>query len=158
MDGAWLAGRFAADGTRLRAVAYRLLGSPGEADDAVQGAWLRLSRADTGAVERLGGWLTTGAARTARDTVSRTACAKLSFVSGSASASDPATLCPPILWPGVVHHARHALSQERAARMASARRAVGHGNDTSVSRSMWPGLRSWPPGRGARSATATGRV
>jgi len=43
----------------LRAVAYRMLGSLTEADDAVQEAWLRLDRADTGDVENLGGWLTT---------------------------------------------------------------------------------------------------
>ena len=41
MDGEWLAGRFEADRTRLQAVAYRLLGSASEADDAVQEAWLR---------------------------------------------------------------------------------------------------------------------
>ena len=47
MDGEWLAERLGADRARLRAVAYRLLGSAGEADDAVQEAWLRLRRADT---------------------------------------------------------------------------------------------------------------
>ena len=129
MDDDWLAERFAAERTRLRAVAYRLLGSASEADDAVQEAWLRLSRADTGEVEHLSGWLTAVAARTARDTGSRHARAELSSVSGSAVAGDPATLCPLILRPVVVHRARHALSQGRAARMASARRAVGHGND-----------------------------
>jgi RNA polymerase sigma-70 factor (ECF subfamily) len=48
---------------RLRAVAYRMLGSVSEADDAVQEAWLRLSRSDTGGVENLAGWLTTVVAR-----------------------------------------------------------------------------------------------
>jgi RNA polymerase sigma factor (sigma-70 family) len=47
----------------LRAVAYRMLGSTGEADDAVQEAWLRLSRSDAAAIENLGGWLTTVVAR-----------------------------------------------------------------------------------------------
>jgi RNA polymerase sigma factor (sigma-70 family) len=56
---AWLTERFEEDRTRLRAVAYRMLGSVNEADDAVQEAWLRLSRADTGSVENLTGWLTT---------------------------------------------------------------------------------------------------
>lgn len=51
----------------LRAVAYRMLGSMGEADDAVQEAWLRLSRSDPGAVENLGGWLTTVVARVCLD-------------------------------------------------------------------------------------------
>src|SRR3954454_20821090 len=53
-----LAERFEADRTRLQTVAYRLLGSAGEADDAVQEAWLRLSRSDTSEVENLSGWLT----------------------------------------------------------------------------------------------------
>jgi RNA polymerase sigma factor (sigma-70 family) len=59
----WLAQRFEEHRTRLRAVAYRMLGSPSEADDAVQEAWLRLSRSDTSRVENLGGWLTTVVAR-----------------------------------------------------------------------------------------------
>src|SRR5215471_18994424 len=59
----WLAERFEAHRARLRAVAYRMLGSLAEADDAVQDAWLRLSRTDAGAVENLGGWLTTVVAR-----------------------------------------------------------------------------------------------
>jgi RNA polymerase sigma-70 factor (ECF subfamily) len=67
MDGEWLAERFEADRTRLQAVAYRLLGSASEADDAVQEAWLRLSRADTSAVANLSGWLTTVVARICLD-------------------------------------------------------------------------------------------
>jgi RNA polymerase sigma factor (sigma-70 family) len=59
----WLAGRFEEHRNHLRAVAYRMLGSFSDADDAVQEAWLRLSRADTSAVENLGGWLTTIVAR-----------------------------------------------------------------------------------------------
>jgi RNA polymerase sigma-70 factor, ECF subfamily len=59
----WLAERFEEHRAHLRAVAYRMLGSLSEADDAVQEAWLRLSRSDTGAVENLGGWLTTVVAR-----------------------------------------------------------------------------------------------
>jgi RNA polymerase sigma factor (sigma-70 family) len=58
----WLAERFEEHRTRLRAVAYRILGSLSEAD-AVQEAWLRLSRTDPGGVENLGGWLTTVVAR-----------------------------------------------------------------------------------------------
>jgi RNA polymerase sigma-70 factor, ECF subfamily len=59
----WLAERFEEHRTHLRAVAYRMLGSLSEADDAVQEAWLRLSRSDTSAIENLGGWLTTVVAR-----------------------------------------------------------------------------------------------
>jgi RNA polymerase sigma factor (sigma-70 family) len=59
----WLAQRFEAHRTHLRAVAYRMLGSLSEADDAVQEAWLRLSRSDTSGIENLGGWLTTIVAR-----------------------------------------------------------------------------------------------
>jgi RNA polymerase sigma factor (sigma-70 family) len=58
-----LADQFQAHRAHLRAVAYRMLGSLSEADDAVQEAWLRLSRADAGEVRNLGGWLTTVVAR-----------------------------------------------------------------------------------------------
>jgi RNA polymerase sigma-70 factor, ECF subfamily len=70
----WLAERFEAARPHLRAVAYRMLGSMSEADDAVQETWLRLSRSDTSAVENLGGWLTTVVARVCLDLLrSRTA-------------------------------------------------------------------------------------
>jgi RNA polymerase sigma-70 factor (ECF subfamily) len=59
----WLGEEFEANRSHLRAVAYRMLGSLSEADDAVQEAWLRLSRSDTRAVENLTGWLTTVVAR-----------------------------------------------------------------------------------------------
>jgi RNA polymerase sigma-70 factor (ECF subfamily) len=62
-----LAQRFEEHRTRLLAVAYRMLGSQSEADDAVQEAWLRLSRADATSVENLGGWLTTVVARVCLD-------------------------------------------------------------------------------------------
>jgi RNA polymerase sigma factor (sigma-70 family) len=63
----WLAERFEAHRTHLRAVAYRMLGSASEADDAVQETWLRLDRADTSGVDNLGGWLTTVVARVCLD-------------------------------------------------------------------------------------------
>ena len=59
----WLAERFEEHRTHLRAVAYRMLGSVSEADDAVQESWLRLSRSDASDIENLGGWLTTVVAR-----------------------------------------------------------------------------------------------
>jgi RNA polymerase sigma-70 factor (ECF subfamily) len=62
-DHDWLAERFEAHRTHLRAVAYRILGSPTDAEDAVQEAWLRLSRSESSQVENLGGWLTTVVAR-----------------------------------------------------------------------------------------------
>jgi RNA polymerase sigma factor (sigma-70 family) len=63
----WLAERFEADRAHLRSVAYRMLGSLSEADDAVQEAWLRLSRSDTSEVENLTGWLTTVLGRVCLD-------------------------------------------------------------------------------------------
>ena len=66
-DPEWLADQFEAHRAHLRAVAYRMLGSPGEADDAVQEAWLRLSRSDASEIENLGGWLTTVVSRVSLD-------------------------------------------------------------------------------------------
>ena len=66
-QGDWLTDRFEENRSHLRAVAYRMLGSASDADDAVQESWLRLSRADTSAVENLGGWLTTIVARVCLD-------------------------------------------------------------------------------------------
>ena len=63
----WLAERFEASRGHLRTVAYRMLGSPSEADDAVQEAWLRLSRSGANGVENLDGWLTTVVARVCLD-------------------------------------------------------------------------------------------
>src|SRR5579864_6482140 len=63
----WLAEQFEANRTHLQAVAYRMLGSLSEADDAIQESWLRLSRSDTSGIENLGGWLTTVVARICLD-------------------------------------------------------------------------------------------
>jgi DNA-directed RNA polymerase specialized sigma24 family protein len=62
-EGEWLAERFEEHRPHLRAVAYRMLGSLAEADDAVQDTWLRVSRAGASEVGNLGGWLTTIVAR-----------------------------------------------------------------------------------------------
>ena len=59
----WLADRFEEQRAQLRALAYRMLGSFAEADDAVQDAWVRASRAGTNDIENFGGWLTTIVAR-----------------------------------------------------------------------------------------------
>ena len=63
----WVTEQFEASRPRLRAVAYRMLGSHAEADDAVQEAWLRLARDDRSDVENLGGWLTTVVSRVCLD-------------------------------------------------------------------------------------------
>ncbi|MGZ8626050.1 MAG: sigma-70 family RNA polymerase sigma factor [Actinomycetota bacterium] len=66
-DLAWLAERFEEHRTHLRAVAYRMLGTTTEADDALQEAWVHLNRSDASGVENLGGWLTTIVARVCLD-------------------------------------------------------------------------------------------
>jgi RNA polymerase sigma-70 factor (ECF subfamily) len=66
-DKQFLAGQFEAARPHLRAVAFRMLGSLNEADDAVQEAWLRLSRSDASEIENLGGWLTTVVSRVSLD-------------------------------------------------------------------------------------------
>src|SRR5262249_21172596 len=63
----WLADQFERNRNHLRAVAYRMLGSLSEAEDAVQESWLRLNRSDVGRIENLGGWLTTVVARVCLD-------------------------------------------------------------------------------------------
>src|SRR5215475_5739191 len=63
----WLAKRFGVEQPRLRKVAYRLLGSSTEADDAVQEAWLRLSRSDASSIDNFSGWLTSVVARVCLD-------------------------------------------------------------------------------------------
>jgi len=67
VDEKWLAEQFETNRDHLRAVAYRMLGSTSDAEDAVQESWLRLSRTDTSEVENLGGWLTTVTARVCLD-------------------------------------------------------------------------------------------
>jgi RNA polymerase sigma factor (sigma-70 family) len=68
-DNEWLAERFEEHKPQLRAVAYRMLGSPADADDAVQDTWVRVSRARAGEIENLGGWLTTIVARVCLNTL-----------------------------------------------------------------------------------------
>ncbi|MDQ4112713.1 MAG: RNA polymerase subunit sigma-70, partial [Actinomycetota bacterium] len=63
MQQEWLAERFEEERRHLFGVAYRMLGSTSEAEDAVQDAWLRLSRSDADEIDNIGGWLTTVVAR-----------------------------------------------------------------------------------------------
>src|SRR5258708_22446319 len=67
MEHNWELEQFEEHRQHLRAVAYRMLGSVTDADDALQEAWLRLSRADASAVENIGGWLTTIVGRVCLD-------------------------------------------------------------------------------------------
>src|SRR5436190_12817202 len=93
----YLTEKFEANRARLRAVAYRMLGSRSEADDAVQEAWLRLSRTDTGAVENLGGWLTTVVARVCLDMLRSRRSRReepLDAVASDTSAVDEGTVDP----------------------------------------------------------------
>ncbi len=81
-DKEFLAGRFEEQRTHLKAVAFRMLGSVAEADDAVQEAWLRLARSDAGEIGNLGGWLTTVVSRVCLDMLrSRTQRAETSLES-----------------------------------------------------------------------------
>src|SRR5437879_12007972 len=66
-DEAWLTEQFEAQRGRLRSVAYQVLGSSSDAEDAVQEAWLRLHRTDASDIENLGGWLTTVVSRVSLD-------------------------------------------------------------------------------------------
>ena len=86
----WLAEQFEANRPHLRAVAYRMLGSLSEADDAVQESWLHLSRADSSAVKNLGGWLTTVVARVCLDQLrARKSRREDSLESAGASVPEP---------------------------------------------------------------------
>jgi RNA polymerase sigma-70 factor, ECF subfamily len=89
----WLAERFEENRPHLRTVAYRVLGSASEADDAVQETWLRVSRAGTDEVENLGGWLTTIVARVSlnmlRSRASRREEPMDEPVAGQATGTDP---------------------------------------------------------------------
>jgi RNA polymerase sigma factor (sigma-70 family) len=88
-----LSARFEENRPRLRAVAYRLLGSTGEAEDAVQETWLRIARADSGAVDNLGGWLTTVTTHVCLDLLrarkTRENAAPAIRAEGSAATSEP---------------------------------------------------------------------
>jgi RNA polymerase sigma-70 factor (ECF subfamily) len=90
----WLTEQFEESRPRLRAVAYRMLGSHAEAEDAVQEVWLRLARADRSGVENLSGWLTTVTARVCLDTLR----------SRRSRREDPADIQPLVATPDLTHH------------------------------------------------------
>jgi RNA polymerase sigma-70 factor, ECF subfamily len=88
----YLAERFEEHRTHLRAVAYRMLGSLSEVDDAIQEAWLRLSRVDTAEINNLRGWLTTVVARVCLDMLrSRTSRREEPFTADAPEPVAPAT-------------------------------------------------------------------
>ena len=121
----WLAARFEEHRPRLRAVAYRMLGSVSEADDAVQDAWLRLSRSDADEVENLGGWLTTVVARvclnmlrsrkTRREEPLGAARARADHRLGRRGRSRARGPAGRLGGPGAARRARHAAPAERLA-------------------------------------------
>lgn len=88
-QGEWLAKRFEENRGHLRAVAYRMLGSASEAEDAVQEAWLRLSRSDADSIENLGAWLTTVVARVCLDTLRSRAARRVESLEEEASRTLP---------------------------------------------------------------------
>ncbi|MFD8950793.1 sigma-70 family RNA polymerase sigma factor [Streptomyces xanthophaeus] len=93
-DSAYLAEQFEEKRGHLRAVAYRMLGSLSEAEDAVQEAWFRLDRTDTRAVENLGGWLTTVVARVCLDQLRSRKARREESLDGTVGFPEP-LLSPP---------------------------------------------------------------
>jgi DNA-directed RNA polymerase specialized sigma24 family protein len=126
----WLAERFEEHRTHLRAVAYRILGSLSEADDAVQDAWLRLSRSDISDVENLPAWLTTVVARVSLNMLSARQSRREELAgahlpqpaAGREDAADPEHQEGPcgLRWPCAARGPRHA-GPRRAARVRAAR-------------------------------------
>ena len=93
----WLANRFEEHRQRLRAVAYRMLGSPSEAEDAVQEAWLRLDRSGSGGIENLGGWLTTVTGRVCLNMLRSRASRREQFLDEPAGETSGARIPDPIV-------------------------------------------------------------
>jgi RNA polymerase sigma factor (sigma-70 family) len=141
----WLAARFEANRAHLRAVAYRMLGSQAEAEDAVQESWLRLSRADSGDVENIRGWLTTIVARVCLDMLrSRKARREEPpFLAASRSGDFDGLLA--LLDPGVVMHADGAAVEAGAAAEVAGAAAVA-GTFAGRARAARPALLAGVPG------------
>jgi RNA polymerase sigma factor (sigma-70 family) len=102
----WLAERFEENRSHLRAVAYRMLGSLTDADDAVQESWLRLSRSDAGDINNLGGWLTTVVGRICLDILRARSSRREDVLPDSAA--------------GATGNAKHGIDPEQEAVMADA--------------------------------------
>src|SRR5260221_4992 len=119
-----LAARFEEQRPHLRAVGYRMLGSLAEAEDVVQDAWLRASRADTAAVENLGGWLTTIVARLCLDRLRTRASRREEPIDEALDAAtpDPVSSSPD----GVDPVTRQAIASRHLA--AGARKALVNGS------------------------------
>jgi DNA-directed RNA polymerase specialized sigma24 family protein len=113
-DEDWLAGRFEGNRARLRAMAYRMLGSANDAEDAVQEAWLRASGAGADGVANLDGWLTTIVARVCLDML-RARKARPEQAAGGGDGFDPATLRGAA---AVAHGARLAAGRSRESVLA----------------------------------------
>jgi RNA polymerase sigma factor (sigma-70 family) len=93
----WLANRFEEHRPRLRALAYRMLGSPSEAEDAVQEAWLRLDRSGSDGIENLGGWLTTVVGRVCLNMLRSRASRREQFLDEPAGETPGARIPDPIV-------------------------------------------------------------
>ena len=125
-ESSWLAARFEENRGHLRSVAYRMLGSLSEADDAVQEAWLRLSRSDASSIDNLAGWLTTVVARVSLD-VLRARRSRLDVPVG-VRVPDPIICCEQAVDPepedaisqAVGHQSTESTDPEHVAMMADA--------------------------------------
>ncbi len=130
-DSDWLAAAFEEHRHHLRAVAYRLLGSMTDADDAVQDTWLRLTGADTSEVANLGGWLTTVVARVSLNMLrSRRHRQEEPLGDSWPDAAEGAARAGPLTGPGGTAPA------DRPARLAG--RAIRRMRQCSPTRSAWP--------------------
>ncbi|HTT51477.1 MAG TPA: sigma-70 family RNA polymerase sigma factor [Streptosporangiaceae bacterium] len=118
-DTDWLAAAFEQHRDHLRGVAYRMLGSMSDADDAVQDTWLRLSRADASEVENLGGWLTTVVARVSLNMLRARRHRQEEPVGGSwPAATELAATAGPAAGPGLAAPASPAAGPEDEAVLA----------------------------------------
>jgi DNA-directed RNA polymerase specialized sigma24 family protein len=153
----WLADRFEAHRARLRAVAYRMLGSLDDADDAVQDTWLRISRSGAGEVENLSGWLTSIVARVCLNQLRSRTTRREETLSGTSALVLAHTVSIGVLGTGGRFHGAEARGLSTVFR--SVRRDYSHrtGREPSAMRALmvdpWYGVRGagrdrrWPQDR-----------